>query len=93
MHGTNVGRGGEPPPFSYIIYVSYPSNGFFTQAWLNRIRELDFHTILHPWLAFQKDDILNVFVLLVDLSSVVSRQVNRNLHIDCPIERIGQKFT
>ena len=26
-------------PFSYNIYVSYPSNGFCTQAWLNSIRE------------------------------------------------------
>jgi hypothetical protein len=79
-------------PFSYI-YVSYPSNGFCTQAWLNRIREIDFHTILPTWLAFQKNGILNVFVFHVDLSSVVSRQVNRNLHIHWPVQNIGQKFT
>ena len=32
-------------PFSYNIYVSYPSSGFCTQAWLNGIREIDFYTI------------------------------------------------
>lgn len=63
-----------------------PQQWFCTQAGLNRIREIDFHTILHPWLAFQKDGILNVFVLLIDLSSVVSREVSRNLHIHCLTE-------